>query len=111
MIERQQAINQKVSNRQQYTSLKKLSKKEYLSKRVSNGLGVPQDEVLSPILFNLFINCIILIFNPNAHVTIYVDGISVVVSNKSDEILKSESQEILKTLNYWFSAKEIYSFL
>jgi retron-type reverse transcriptase len=74
-------------NRKQRPVLQLINSTEYLSEWETIRFGVPQGSVLSPLLFNVYINDFPCIIHKDAHTILYADDTNILVSaNDQNEI-------------------------
>lgn len=70
-------------------------------------IGVPQGSVLGPVLFLLYVNEIDSV-SSNTHFTMYADDTSLIISNKTDEILELNCNNLFNNLSEWFFKNSLY---
>lgn len=78
----------------------------YCSKSLPINLGVPQGSILSPILFNLYINDLDL-FIKHAEVIMYADDTSLLLSSESLRSTEALVNESLGDLYHWFCSNQL----
>lgn len=103
-------ISSFLRNRKQCVSLKFLNDRNVNKTRseyAEVNMGVPQGSILGPILFLLYINELDTITS-DAKFTIYADDTSLIVSNKSNDILELTCNDVLSKLNSWFALNSLY---
>lgn len=99
-----------LNNRQQFVSItyKNINNTEKVnSESINIGLGVPQGSVLGPLLFVIYINDLNNL-NMCSHTTMYADDTSLVISEKTQDELELRCNNVLATLNDWFSQNNLY---
>ena len=72
-----------------------------LSKRKAINEGVPQRGVLSPVLFNLFINDIGKYLPPDVHVSLFADDLAIWVQDQYPENCRRKMQIALNAIQKW----------
>lgn len=99
-----------LKNRKQYVNLTysdnirtDIIKSEFLDINV----GVPQGSVLGPILFLLYTNEIDTL-TTNAFLIMYADDTSLLISDTSDDLLKSKCNNVLRVLSDWYKSNTLY---
>ena len=92
-------IKSYLSNRLQYVELCH-KKGIFKSKKLKNTIGVPQDSILGPLLFIIYVNDFI-IMQENVMSTQYADDTSLTICNKDVNILITMTNELLEEVNGW----------
>lgn len=96
-------------DRKQYVSLRYSAPKSVMtvnSEVTEVSMGVPQGSILGPVLFLLYVNDIDKSVSTNF--TIYADDISIILSEKCDELLKFKCDNVIDSLRIWFQRNSLY---
>jgi Reverse transcriptase (RNA-dependent DNA polymerase) len=91
-----------LSNWKKYVSLNGNTKSNHFSAEI----GVPQGSTLGPILFILYMNDIDML-SQMAHLTLYADDTSVIVTDQDDEKLISLCKDVFSSIKEWFSVNSL----
>ncbi|KAL1458733.1 hypothetical protein WDU94_008854 [Cyamophila willieti] len=78
-----------------------------LSSPLQTKAGVPQGSVLGPLLFLLFINDIISA-DPSAHLTLFADDTTVLVSAQDKVNVFRRAAEVMSKIHSWFQTNKLY---
>ena len=73
--------------------------------------GVPQGGVLSPLLFNILINDIILADMPSMKFALYADDLALWTEGSSPEACQPKLQGAIDKLSIWLNTKNLFFFL
>lgn len=71
------------------------------SEQHTQDLGVPQGCILSVTLFNIKINSIVQVINPNIMACLYVDDLCICSSNNHMQTLESNMQQAINNIHSW----------
>jgi hypothetical protein len=66
--------------------------------------GVPQDSILGPLLFLIFINDFPIATNSDSKVVLFADDTSIIITSPNQEGLQIALDKTLSDINSWFIA-------
>src|SRR3978361_879684 len=100
-----------LKNRKQFTALNRFKnhqKSTGFSEVVNIDIGVPQGSILSPILFIIYTNDMVLNLQPECHITQYADDTSLLVSSNNNDAALNSCNNSLNNLLTWLSNNQLF---
>ncbi|PNF35250.1 hypothetical protein B7P43_G06859, partial [Cryptotermes secundus] len=94
-------------NRKQRTLLQTQNLNTSVSRWLTSRHGVPQGSVLGPLLFNVYINDFPSILKGLAHIILYADDTTIIVSSKDITTLNQKINLIMNRIHKWFQNNQL----
>ena len=69
---------------------------------------VPQDSILGPLLFLIYINDLAMATNSDSEVVLFADDTSIIITSPNQEGLQIALNKTLSDINSWFKGNFLY---